>query len=631
MAHTPQEEMQQLILTCLDKQDFQTALTCLDIYKKNFCRDSFYESANVSLLAIGGPKVTVIGLDIPDSAIEDYFAKEEYCNLEFVSFAGYDYIRDLTNYLPSCDSKYFCFLENNQQYEVSRIASLVYCLEEYPTLDAVVCARNHIDSNGNILAHPDYAYEETLGNKILTGKILLEYSIGANVNLYGTPSTLMVSTNYAKALTFTDANVTPDLCSMALMYQLLLPSRIRYVYTPFVSTQLEKYHDTSAIYEAYKDYIRHLTTSGLLSCDVPETQRFADLPAQKTILPRDITFITNVSGGGYYNVLPVVEEAKRRGYQVHVTNDRHVKAEIGVYSQHICYPENSKFSLIMLHDMTQGSLSWPNFWEVERWNKFDVGILPGKSWAERWTQCNCFYYAHPRSGVYPLGYPKSDQICSDQFHERTEELRRKLDLKYDFTILYAPSWENDNKEDDFVRALSSLNVNLIIKHNCWQSHPPIQRNIEEMRALHENKYENVHYIEQEESIMTAIALCDLIVSDESNVMTDAILLNKPSIAVTDWLIPDETPHRPACVPIDYVIKCKKSELRQTVEAIISQEISCEEYVKKGWDTFNNVGNSCREIMDVIEYFTQETPIMTSPDVLSKQLSQAKYSPCTMWN
>lgn len=628
---TPQNEMQQLIITCIEGRDFNATRECLEIYKSSFGCDSFYESCAVLLLAYDGPKVMLIGLDVSDSTLEDYLAMETYRNLEFVHFTGNDYINDLASYLPSCDSKYFCFLEENQRYAPSRIASMVYHIEHTSGLDAVVCTRNHIDDSGAVIAHPDYAYEETLGNKILNGKLLLEYSVNANVNLYGIPSTLMLSTSYAQTLTLSDTRVTPELCSMALLYQLLLPTRIGYLYTPYVSTLLTEYRDTTVAQEHYESYIRFLSETGQLECTIPDSSSVSLFPVQKEPLARDITFINSMSGGGFYNVQPLIEEAKRRGFRVHVTSDRYAKTEIGVYSQHICHPENARFSIILLHDMTQGSLSWPNFWEVERWNNFDIGILPGESWAKRWEQCSCFYYAHPRHGVYTLGYPKSDQIRGDELQQNAEKLRRELGLKYDYTILYAPSWENNNKEDDFIQALSSLKVNLIIKQNCWKTHPDIRENINQMRKLHEHKYDNVHYIAQEESIMTALILCDLVVSDESNVMTDAILLNKPSIAVTDWLIPDETPCRPACVPIDYVIKCRKAELRQTVEDVMAHTIPYEDYVQKGWDTFSNVGNSCREIIDAIEYFTQGPPHASTPDFLSKQVTSSKYTPCTMWN
>ena len=130
-------------------------------------------------------------------------------------------------------------------------------------------------------------------------------------------------------------------------------------------------------------------------------------------------------------------------------------------------------------------------------------------------------------------------------------------MKYDFSILYAPSWENDGKEDDFITALASLNVNLLIKQAHWSDrYSHIIENIRQMRALHEGKYDNVYYIEPEESIMTALAMCDLVVSDESSVMAEGLMFGKMSIAVTDWLIPDTTPSRFAEVPMDYVIKCQ---------------------------------------------------------------------------
>lgn len=631
---TPQEEMRQLILDRIENEDFQTARECQNIYRNTFGEDAFFDSCTLSLLTCDGPKVSLICLDVSASTLEDYLAAETYRNLEIVHFVGKDYINDLASYLKTCDSRYFCFLEENQRYEPLRIASMIRHLEQLPMLDAVVCTRNHIDQTGAIIAHPDYAYEDTLENKILDGKLLLEYSVNADINLYGTPSTLMLSVASARKLSLSDSHVTPDICSMALLYQLLIPACIGYLHTPYVSTLLEEYRDISETQAHYEDYIRFLSDGGQLSCSTPVHAFTAPPSPRKEPLARDITFVSGTACGEFYNVNPIAEEARRRGFHVHFTSDRYEKAEIGIYSQHICHPENAKFSLILLHDMAQGSTSWPNLWEVERWNNFDIGILPGRSWAERWTECSCFYYTHPRCGVYELGYPKSDAIHGKELYERAATLRHKLGLKYDYTILYAPSWENDGKEDDFVQALYSLPVNLIIKQACWQSFPDIQANIERMRSLHEHHYDNVYYIEQRESIMTAIALCDLLVSEESSVMAEAILLDKPSIAVTDWLIPDKTPSRPASVPMDYVIKCRKAELRETVEAVISHKISCEDYIKQGWRTFSNVGNCCKDIVDAIEYFTQGKLTGSdeaNPDFLSKQVTSSKYTRCTMWN
>ena len=64
--------------------------------------------------------------------------------------------------------------------------------------------------------------------------------------------------------------------------------------------------------------------------------------------------------------------------------------------------------------------------------------------------------------------------------------------------------------------------------------------------------------------MTALAMSDIIVSDESNVMAEALMFGKLSIAVADWLIPDCTPSRYAN-PMDYVIKTTKKDLRKDVK------------------------------------------------------------------
>ena len=58
---TPQEEMQTLIQTCFESQDYVTAYECLNIYKNSFGCDDFYEACSISLLNYNGPKVTLSG------------------------------------------------------------------------------------------------------------------------------------------------------------------------------------------------------------------------------------------------------------------------------------------------------------------------------------------------------------------------------------------------------------------------------------------------------------------------------------------------------------------------------------------------------------------------------------------
>ena len=310
------------------------------------------------------------------------------------------------------------------------------------------------------------------------------------------------------------------------------------------------------------------------------------------------------------------------------SKDKKEKAEIGVYCQHVCYPENSRFSLILLHDLAQGHNRWPNLWENERWNGFDIGIVPGKSWADRWRKCACFYYANPRCGTFEFGYPKSDCINDIGILNRGAEVKKLLAMPDRFTVLYAPSWENDNKEDDFIKSLQNLDINLMVKQAAWpEVYQHIRGNIEYMRSIHEGRFENLYYIEPEESIMTALSLCDMVVSDESSVMAEALMFGKPSVAVTDWMIPDEDPPRPASVPMDYVIKCEKKDLREKVLSIMNHSEEYEDILQKGRDTFSNQGNVCKDIMDAIDYYTQGG---TEDSFMSRKL-ESEYRAFNMWN
>ena len=150
-----------------------------------------------------------------------------------------------------------------------------------------------------------------------------------------------------------------------------------------------------------------------------------------------------------------------------------------------------------------------------------------------------------------------------------------------------------------------------------------------MRNLHQGKFENVYYIEPEESIMTALAICNLVVSDESSVMAEALMFDVPSIAVTDWLIPDTTPSRYASVPMDYVIKCKKAELQDCVQQFLSSPEAYHSILENGKLLFSNAEHCCSDIIDAIEYYTSSDSTV-SKAFLDKRLS-SKYSICSMWN
>ena len=623
---SPKDEVIQLIQQCILAKDFMSAAKCLEIYKQSFGADNFFSSCQISITPV--TVIYILSEDELKPDLTDIISTDIHVNLSVIYIHEKNLMEEFLNCLPSIESEYFCFYDSKHHYEKNRIAILLSVVTKITSVNGIIHARNFIDNSDTVLAHPDYMYKEILDNKIFNGAELLHYSAMNNINLYGDLSTVFLSTAYVKQLSFAHLDVTDSMQSLAFLYQLLWSTKIAYTYLPLSSSTVVEYLDAAQSISDYVNFLKLYYSENDISrisdtlTDFTTAEHFVSCKKEITFFYTDM--------GEYYNLKPIADMAESRGYKTVFTKDIHQNAEIGVYCQHICYPENSKFSLILLHDLAQGHDRWPSFWELERWNKFDIGIVPGQFWADLWSKCACQYYTNPRCGTYQLGYPKSDLASSCALSKHANLLKEQLHLKYDFSILYAPSWENDGKEDDFVKALSSLKVNLLIKQAHWnEKYSNIIQNIKEMRNLHERKFDNVYYIEPEESIMTALAMCNLVVSDESSVMAEALMFNVPSIAVTDWLIPDTTPSRYASVPMDYVIKCKKSDLHDYVQRFLSSPDDYNSILENGRLLFSNAEHCCSDILDAIEYYTA-LDSNASKDFLSKRLS-SKYSICSMWN
>lgn len=597
-----QKEMQQIIEDCIISNSYNTAYECLKIYKNTCGIDEFYRACSLDIVCRSGPLVSLICIQSNISEVQIFLKGQNYKNIEVFYVSSDDWENEVITYINAANGKYICFYEPGYKYDSCKISMMVCMAEHISFADAVICTRNFIDDEDHMIAKHDRVYQAILENKIFDGRQLIEYSISNDVNIYGNLSTLLLSVQYGRQLKFDLSEITLSMRTLAFFHQMLLQAKIGYLYLPLVSEVLKPYLDVSNIYQDYEKYLLLLYKNGSIALETLENVHSCHKQPDHIPCSRDITFFyTDMAE--YYNVKPIADEAKKRGYAVTFSDDLSKKAEIGIYCQHISHPGDARFSVILLHDLGQGQEFWPNLWEIERWNEFDLGILPGKSWAERWSQCACQYYANPRFGVFELGYPKSDLVGTDILKKNGDRLRSQLNLKHKISVLYAPSWENDGKEDDFVSAISDLNVNLLIKQDDYtEKYPECINNVRQMRELHEGKFDNVYYIEPKESIMTALSICDIVVSDESNVMSEALMFGKKSIAVIDWLIPDITPSRRACVPVDYVIKCHKEELRECIYKLINSPECYEDFLEKGRNVFSNIGHCCRDIMDAVEYF-----------------------------
>ena len=154
-------------------------------------------------------------------------------------------------------------------------------------------------------------------------------------------------------------------------------------------------------------------------------------------MKKDITFIYSDSAEkAIYQ--PIAVEAEKRGYTVHLTDNAFQKCEIGVYCQHMNFPQYSKFSIIMLHDIIQGYNRWPDIFFKEPWNKYDIGILPNLQWAKNWIAASSCFYAVPRKGTYVIGWPKADSIVllkSESYRKQFNEDHSNINIRNGFLII----------------------------------------------------------------------------------------------------------------------------------------------------------------------------------------------------
>jgi hypothetical protein len=315
---------------------------------------------------------------------------------------------------------------------------------------------------------------------------------------------------------------------------------------------------------------------------------------------------------------PLATVAEHIGYDVEFSNtapNDGEQVEIGIYCGHAQDPDLPKtdptasvLSIVMLHDL--GQEMWPsnqtveaNFWHSEPWNVFDVGILPGPAWSEAWRVSSALPAARPRIGVFELGYPKADHVFNDKegFAEEVQRLKASLKLTHRPSILLAPSWESDdhNRSEGFIRALGDLDLNLLVKYE-----PGAEGTARRMAERYDGVSDNVTFIDVDTSILTCLALSDVIVSDESNCLAEALLFDVPGVAVVDWDVPAvpswHVPQRPVDPP-EFAQQITADRLRISVQnTLLNLGAFREEAHRVRDDIFTNLGSSAEAIVNLID-------------------------------
>jgi hypothetical protein len=192
-------------------------------------------------------------------------------------------------------------------------------------------------------------------------------------------------------------------------------------------------------------------------------------------------------------------------------------------------------------------------------------------------------------------------------------------------VLYAPSWECDTKQDDFVQALVDLPVNLLIKQADW---PDEIARIQEVTEKHRKLASNIYLIDPKVNIMKCLALADVLVSDESNCLAEALLFDVPGISVSDWPIPALGGWPPRfSEPPSFALTTVRLGLRSAVEDALRDQAELRLRLRQHRDHyFSHLGRSSAMIMDVLESALNGSPWPVPPLVALDAAGPAKDQP-----
>ena len=257
-------------------------------------------------------------------------------------------------------------------------------------------------------------------------------------------------------------------------------------------------------------------------------------------------------------LVPIGAELKRRGARVRTTKDFDERAELGLYACHTnrffdfssgrWRSPNNACSVLSVHDLGQSGAQDAQYFTDESWHVFDLGLLPGSEWMDRWERAHAAGTRGPELGMRAVGWPKMDHMHSerDGFAAAVRKLREELGVGDKPVLLLACSWSDRQQLRDAAAHVDPDEFDVVVKYP--PSSPPeagspweerLREAYEELQRARElaRSTSSVIVADEDADIMALLAVADVVLSNGSNVVYEGILAGTPGVSIRQWLHP----------------------------------------------------------------------------------------------
>jgi hypothetical protein len=324
-------------------------------------------------------------------------------------------------------------------------------------------------------------------------------------------------------------------------------------------------------------------------------------------------------------VAHLAEVAEHEGYDVTMTDDRTRRAEIGIYPSPIRVPYvNAELSIAMFHGMDSSFVDgyWPRF----DWSRFDIGLLPGTAAAENWRRCSTWPHANPKIGVFKVGWPKADPVVDDSFDTEVSAYKHRYGIGDGNTILYAPVAESRGKIHEFVEHAGEVGDVLLIKHGPMDGGYalPDDTSLADLYEQYRDR-EDIYILNENDSIYYGLALADILVSEQTSVITDAAVTDTVPVSVLNWPQRGDPLPEPKTELPNFAVRTRTWELESTVNDVYA---NYDRYLSRVHELrphyYYALGNSAKLIINLIDKLLEGDLLPVEP-VTPRDSPQHKYA------